>query len=41
MLYIYILIYNIIESTPSEAGLRLDAQATLDWLNNRKGKFTN
>jgi hypothetical protein len=27
-----------LESAPSEAGLRLDAHATLDWLNKRKGK---
>lgn len=28
-----------VESTPSESGLRLDAQATLSWLNYRNGKF--
>lgn len=31
--------FFVIESTPNEAGLRLDAQAVLRWLNDRKGIY--
>jgi hypothetical protein len=36
-----LLLITYIESTPSELGLRIDAQSTLDWLNNKGGKLTS